>query len=107
MKSFARACALLSLVSTCHASHLWTDEFNQQPDTFNIRDFIGRQVFSPGSNLVAPVGFLTNAVTPTQPTNYHEQIQGNKLLIAGDSLIGTQNPAKVQAYIQNSTIRAV
>ena len=91
MKSFARACALLSLVSTCHASHLWTDEFNQQPDTFNIRDFIGRQVFSPGSNLVAPVGFLTNAVNPTQPTNYHEQIQGNKLLIAGDSLIGTFN----------------
>ncbi len=90
-KSLARAFALLSLVSTCHACHLWTDEFNQD-DTFNIRDFINRQVFATGSNLVAPVGFLTNAVNPPQPTNYHEQIQGHKLLIAGDSLIGTYDP---------------
>ena len=67
------------------------DEFNQD-DTFNIRDFISRQVFATGSNLVAPVGFLTNAVNPTQPTNYHEQIQGHKLLIAGDSMIGTYDP---------------
>ena len=89
-KSLARALTLLPLISTCHATDLWTDGFNQ-PDSFNIRDLSGRQVFATGSNLTPPIGFLTNAVSPTQPTNYHEQIQGNKLLLAGDASIGTFN----------------
>ena len=90
-KSLARAFTLLPLISTCYATDLWTDPFNQA-DSFNIRDLLNnRQVFATGSNLTPPIGFLTNAVSPTQPTNYHEQIQGNKLLLAGDAMIGTFN----------------
>ena len=89
-KSLARALTLLPLISTCHATDLWTDGFNQA-DSLNIRDFTSRQIFATGSNLTPPIGFLTNAVSPSQPTNYHEQIQGNKLLLAGDSMIGTFN----------------
>ena len=89
-KSLARAFTLLPLISTCYATDLWTDGFNQA-DSFNIRDLTSRQVFATGSNLPPPIGFLTNAVSPTQPTNYHEQIQGNKLLLAGDAMIGTFN----------------
>ena len=91
-KSLARAFSFLPLIATCHATDLWTDGFNQA-DSLNIRDLLNtRQTYATGSNLgVSPIGFLTNAASPTQPTNYHEQIQGNKLLMAGDSMIGTFN----------------
>ena len=89
-KSLTRIFTFLPLISTCHSAVLWTDPFDQA-DSLNIRDFTSRQVFATGSNLTPPIGFLTNAVSPTQPTNYHEQIQGNKLLLAGDSMIGTFN----------------
>ena len=97
-KSLARALILLPLISTCHATDLWTDGFNQA-NSLDIRNPTGsRQTFAVGANLTAPgvgIGFLTNANTGSgatpQPTNYHEQIQNNKLLIAGDSMIGVFN----------------
>ena len=94
--SYIASIALPLLFSSASqaATLLWSDSFNQA-DSLNIRDLTGtpstRQTFAAGSNLTSPMGFLTNAVTPTQPTNYHEQIQGNRLLQAGDTSIGTFN----------------
>ena len=107
-KSLACAFTLLPLLSTSHAATaLWSDPFNQA-DSLNIRDLSGRQVFATGSNLTPPIGFLTNAVSPTQPTNYHEQIQGNKLLLAGDAM--TNSAAGTYGYagitVGGSTIAA-
>lgn len=100
-----------AMVSTghCAGSLVWSDGFTTA-DSLDIRSNMAtRQTFAAGSGITKALtgtGFLTNAGlpaaglnNPTQPTNYHEQIQGNKLVLTGDAFI--QNGVSLVAVNYN------
>lgn len=106
----------LTFISNSHAASLmWSDSYNTSANSLDSRfersSAFTRQYFNPASgipsaNVTAGIGILTPTYSPTQPTDYHDQILGapgnGYLQLTGDATApvsgGTQGIATLSPF---------